>query len=610
MRVSGFFSELGRRRVWRVAGAYVLVIWMALEIILETAPVLGFPDWIARLAVMLAIAGFPVTLVLAWAFDITPQGVVRTPSLDAPPSEAAAGGGRRPEDEPPPSRVVLQTGPARLAGVFGAGMLVALVGMGAYAIFVPMAVVRPEAIQAIAVLPFTDRSAAGDEAYFADGMTDELINRLARIEEIRVAGRTSSFMFRGAAGGLDEVARQLDVDAVVEGSVQRDGDRLRVSVELVDAGSGFQIWSDSYDRTVDDVFAIQDEIAGAIVEALRLQLVPGASRIRAGTGSIRAHDAYLLGLARWHGRTEADLLRALAYFEEAIAQDGSFAPAYAGLALTYALLPAYTDISAAEAAERGSTAAARALALNAQLAEAHAAIGQIARGLEWNLAAAEMAFRRAIDFQPSYGMGHQWYAEVLLITGRLEEARVELDRALALDPLSFSGRQLRAYLLTVARDPAAREAYRELVRQHPDHRTALEALVSFCLAADCHEDALAAAEALAAPAAGAAPGVGALLRLVVRADAEPALRDQALTALEHADGAFAPARRALLHAALHDRAGAVALLERAYAEGVDPELPLLLVHPLFDPVRRDPRFRAVADAIGAEAPAAVVARPL
>ena len=386
----------------------------------------------------------------------------------------------------------------------------------------------------------------------------------------------------------------------MEGSVQRDGDRLRVTVELVDVASGFQIWSEKYDRTVDDIFAIQDDISGAIVDALRLQLVPETSRLRAGTGSVRAHDAYLLGLARWHARTEEDLLRALDYFNEAIAEDDSYAPAHAGLALTWAVLPGYrADVDAGEAAEKGSAAAARALALNAQMAEGHAAIGQIAQGLEWNLAAAEMAYRRAIEFQPSYATGHQWYAEVLLIEGRLAEAGVELDRALALDPLSVSARYLRAYLLTVERDwPAARAAYQGVVREYPGFRLGRAGLFFFCLAADCHADALAVAGSALGP--DAAP----VARLVVRADADPSLAPEARAALaRHAD-ALPPTQLALLHAAIQDRDGALDALERAWAEGADPHLPILLVHPLFDPVRRDPRFGAVADAIGAEAPTA------
>jgi TolB-like protein/Flp pilus assembly protein TadD len=589
------FSELRRRRVWRVAGAYVLVVWMAVEIVLETFPLFGFPDWVSRVVVVAAFVGFPVTVILAWAFDTSPAGGDRTPPL--PATDVGADAPRVPE------RVVVQPAPARLAGVFGAGILVALVGFGAYSVINPSALVRPESIQALAVLPFSDLSASQDQSYFADGVTEELINRLAQLGDIRVVGRTSSFALRDEDAGIEEIARRLNVDAVVEGSIRRSGDQLRVTVELVDVKSGFQVWSQSYDRTVDDIFVIQDEISAAIVDALRLQLVPGTSRIRTGTGDLRAHDAYLLGLARWHGRTETDLVRALEYFEEAIEHDDSYAPAHAGLALTYAVLPAYSDIPADVAAERGSEAAARALALDARLAEGHAAIGQIAQGLEWNLDAAEMAYRLAIEFQPSYGTAHHWYGEALIMLGRLAEAERELQTALTLDPLSVAARNAMAYLRTVQRDyPAALEAYGSLLADAPAYVLAHAGRVLLCLEADCHE------EAMASAAAGFPPDVAAAIRAVIRADADPALIQEALDALDGIDGRLDPAQVALLLSALDQREQALEAVERAYAEEADPNLPFLLVHPLFDPIRADPRFGAIVDGLGVEAPTARVRR--
>ncbi|MGK7312122.1 MAG: tetratricopeptide repeat protein [Candidatus Longimicrobiales bacterium M2_2A_002] len=587
MNAGSLFSELKRRRVWRVAGGYILVVWMAVEIVVETFPLLGAPDWVPRVVVILAFVGFPITVLLAWLFDITPDGVVRTRARD----EVEAGA------DTDPSRVVVQAGPARLAGVFGAGMLVALVGFGAYSMVNPRRLVRPESIQSIAVLPFSDLSPAGDQAYFADGVTEELINRLARLEEIRVAGRTSSFAFRGRDAGLEEIAGRLGVEAVVEGSLRRDGDQLRVSVELVDVATGFQIWSESYDRTVDDIFAIQDDIATAIVDALRVQLVPGTSRLRAGTSSVRAHDAYLLGLARWHTRTETDLLRALEYFQQAVEEDQSYAPAHAGLALTYAVLPTYTGYPVAEAADRGSQEAARALALNAQLAEGHAAIGQIAQALEWNLDAAEMAYERAVEFQPNYATAHQWYAEALIMMGRLTEAQVELDRAGSLDPLAVAIRHTRAYLHVARRElDAARRAYERLLADNPGYALGHTGLVLLCLVEDCHDEARIAARA-AFP-----PDVARVVTQVIDADADPSLRVPALRALDALDDGLTTAHRALYHAALGDGAGALDRLEQAYQEGADPNFLFYLVHPLFDGIRRDARFEAIAGGLGVEAP--------
>ncbi|MFP4623341.1 MAG: hypothetical protein ACLFRX_04100, partial [Gemmatimonadota bacterium] len=378
---------------------------------------------------------------------------------------------------------------------------------------------------------------------------------------------------------------------------------------------GFQLWSETYDRTADDIFAIQDDISAAIVDALRVQLVPGTSETRAGTENVRAHDAYLLGLARWHSRTEEDLLRALGYFETAVDEDDSYAPAHAGLALTYAVLPAYADIPADVAAGRGLEAAARALALDAQNAEAHAAIGQIAQALEWDLGAAEMAYRRAIEFRPSFATGHQWYAETLIMRGRLEEAGHEIDTALDLDPLSVAARYVRAHLYTVRREyEAAADTFDRLVAEHPGYTPGHAGRLFFCLAADCHDHAETAATAVYEPAHAA------VVRDVVAADrtlaegagkgwtaAElEAVRARAVERLRRLDGAIKPVQVALLHAAIGDREGAVTRVLQAYDEGEDPDLVFFLVHPLFDTLRREPRFAAVTAALGIEAPMAAL----
>jgi adenylate cyclase len=594
MKRGGFFHELGRRRVWQVAGAYIILGWVGVEIALETFPLLGIPDWVPQAVVILAYVGFPVVVVLAWLFDITPQGVVLTPKLSQDPAD----------DEGRPVRVVVQPRPALLAGVFGAGMLVALVAFGAYSAFNPVGGVRPEQIQSIAVLPFSDLSAGQDQQHFADGIAEELINRLGRIGELRVAARTSSFEFKGGGATLSEIGRRLNVDAVVEGSLRREGDRLRLTVELVDVATGFQIWSERYDRTIDDIFAIQDEISAAIVEALRLQLMPEASRLGAGTANLRAHDAYLLGIARWHARTEQDLLRARDYFLQAVAEDEDYALAHAGLALTYAVLPIYTDVPPDVAMEEGYAAAARALAQNAHLAEAHAAIGQIAQVLEWNLVGAEVAYLRALEAQPSYATGHQWYAETLLIMGRLAEAGRAIDRALELDPLSVAARYVKAHLLTVERDyPRARAGFLRMLEQNPDYRFGQAGLVLLCLAADCPGDG-----ARAARVAYPAPLADAILR-VVTARSDRAARPGALAGLRGVRDQLPPVHLALYHAALDDRAEALRILDEAYRARMDPLLPLFLVHPLFDGLRGEPRFREIVESIGVEAPGARLARP-
>jgi len=617
MGMQSFLAEMKRRRVWRVAGAYVVVVWMTLEIALTSFQVFGFPQWVSTLAVLAAFLGFPVALVLAWAFDITAQGVVRTLAQEgadpaagaaarptgaaAGPAGAAAGRGTFAGTGVPD---VVRTSPSagRLAGVFGVGILVALVGFGAYAHFAPRAGATTAAqVQSLAVLPFLDLSAEQDQGYFTDGVTEELLNRLARVPELRVAGRTSSFAFKGTALGIREIGRRLNVDAVLEGSVRRAGDRVRVAARLTDVASGFELWSETYDRAAGGILEIQDEIANAIVDELRLQLSPSGAEPLVGTSSVKAHDDYLLGLARWHRRTAADLEKALAYFQSAVSEDPDYAAAYAGIAETYAVLPFYTDVPLAEAAQKANDAAARALALDAHLAEAHAALGQVAQALEWDLGSAEASYRQAVAFNPSYATGHQWYAETLIMLGRLRQAHVEIDRALALDPLSPAAQYTRAYLLSVEHDYAAADsAYARLLQRTPDFVPGWTGRLLTALAAGAWG---VARETV--PGAYADPAARAAVQAVVDGLATPARHAAAVAALDGIGNAVPSTQRGLLYAALGEQERALRMVEQAFVEAKDPNLPFYLVHPLFDAVRDQPRFRAVTDAVGTEAPAAL-----
>lgn len=616
MSLQPFLAEMKRRRVWRVAGAYVVVVWMTLEIALTSFDVFGFPHWVSTLAVLAAFLGFPLTLALAWAFDITPEGVVRTPALPeggegasagaagmgggaagAAASTVGAGGGAG------PAGVVVNAAPStgRLVGVFGVGILVALIGFGAYAHYGPGRAARgsPAEVQSLAVLPFLDLSAAQDQGYFTDGVTEELLNRLARVPELQVAGRTSSFAFKGTTVGIKEIGQRLNVDAVLEGSVRRDGDRVRVTAQLTDVASGFELWSETYDRAAGGILEIQDEIANAIVDELRLQLSPSGAGELVGTESVKAHDDYLLGLARWHRRTAADLEKALSYFQSAVDEDPNYALAYAGLAQTYAVLPFYGTMARSEAAENANAAAARALALDAHLAEAHAALGQIAQALEWDLAGAEASYRRALEFNPGYATAHQWYAETLMMLGRLRQAHTEIDRALALDPLSPAALHTKAYLLSVEHDYAAADSvYDQLLRRSPDYVPGWTGRLMTALAAGNW-----AAARVAVPGAYADPAVRSAVQTVVAGREDPPRRAAAVAALDGLGAALPSAQRGLLYAALGENEAALRMVEQAFVEGQDPNLPFFLVHPLFDGLRNQPRFRAVADAVGTEAPA-------
>ncbi len=307
-----------------------------------------------------------------------------------------------------------------------------------------------------AVLPFADLSPGKDQEYFSDGLTEELITSLSRIHGLRVAARTSSFQFKGRNADVREVGRKLDVGAVLEGSVRRSGNRLRVTAQLSSAKDGYQLWSDSYDRDLADVFAVQEEIARAIVSALRVRLGggPDSSLAAQPTRNLEAYDLYLKGRFAWNQRTGAAALKeAVRYLEQAVAQDSSFARAWAALADAYILVVPYAGLSPTETWPKAKAAAQRGLLLDSTSAEAYTSLAYGSMLYEWNWRAAEENFGRAIAANPNYATGHHWYADFLAGRGRLDESLEQMRRAHELDPLSrVISSELGWVLLPQARD--------------------------------------------------------------------------------------------------------------------------------------------------------------
>jgi TolB-like protein/DNA-binding SARP family transcriptional activator/tetratricopeptide (TPR) repeat protein len=350
---------------------------------------------------------------------------------------------RRPQMVPSHRLAALTVGAAFLALLWGAGMRYLPTGEGVQTAGQepPGAVWEAPAtgVVSLVVLPFADMSAGGDQEYLSDGFTEELLNTLAQIPELRIPARSTSFFFKGRNLPVGEIAAQLGVDAVLEGSVRRSGDRIRITAQLIDARADRHLWSETFDRDLDDIFAVQAEIAGVVAEAMRVRLVfPGGSGTLSPTGSAAAHDLYLRGLFQWNRRSATDLGLAVEFFEEATRIDPAYARAWAGLALTYAVIPiGFTPILPQEEAwSRMDQAAARALALDSTLAEAHAARA-LGYHFQWRWDDAEREYLRALAVSPAYATAHQWYGEHLAKTGRAEEGVVELRRAIELDPLSL-----------------------------------------------------------------------------------------------------------------------------------------------------------------------------
>jgi eukaryotic-like serine/threonine-protein kinase len=325
----------------------------------------------------------------------------------------------------------------------------------------------------VAVLPFVDMAGGANE-YLADGIAETLINALSSVPGLRVAARTSAFSFKGKNEDVRAIAEALGVSHVLEGSVQRAGDQLRITAQLINAGDGFHVWSENFDRTVSDVFAVQDEVARAVVSALRVRLAGGVNDevVEQGTKSIDAYNAYLQGLFHWNKRTTTDLQRAATYFQQAIAADSGFASAWAGLALAYVLfIPSEYDvpgISAVEALDRAERAARRALAIDESNAQAHTALAHALnhRGL---LEESGREFRRAIELDPRYPTARQWYSGVLAITGNVAEGLAQMLAAQQLDPLSLViGVETGEFLDAAGRRADATTQYLRVMEQYPD----------------------------------------------------------------------------------------------------------------------------------------------
>jgi TolB-like protein/Flp pilus assembly protein TadD len=293
----------------------------------------------------------------------------------------------------------------------------------------------PKQEKSIVVLPFENLSPDPDQEYFSDGLTEEVISDLSKVRVLRVISRSSAMTFKGTSKRIPEIARDLGVQYVLEGSVRKAGNSLRITAQLIDARSDAHIWAEKYSGTLDDVFDIQEKVSRAIVEALKLSLSPEEKHRR--PVDPQAHEAYLKGRFYWNKRTGSDLQRAIQYFDQAIAKDPSYALAYAGLASTYAVLPRGASLPPKEIMPKAKAAANRALELDVTLAEAHAVLGLIKGEFEWDWAGAEGEFKRAIALDPSYPTAHHWYSITLRHLGRFDECLAEIRRAQELDPLSL-----------------------------------------------------------------------------------------------------------------------------------------------------------------------------
>jgi adenylate cyclase len=412
--------ELSRRRVLRVAGLYAVVAWVIIQIAETAFPYLALPTWTITLVIALLVLGFPVALVLGWAYDITPAGVRRT----APSAEG-----------PSAPRVAI---PRRGLAIVIMGAVVVLGGY-IYAVKsgddVPPGAAA-DAFRSIAVLPFVNMSADPENEYFSDGLTEELLNVLAQVEGLRVAARTSAFAFKGTTETVTEIGRRLTVEKVLEGSVRKTGDRLRVTAQLINVADGYHDWSATFDhRQTADVFAIQDSIAYAIVSRLLPSTGNGRVDSHSGTTNIHAYEDFLKGrYAFWQGASELNLRTAIRHYEAAIQADPDYALAYAGLSDAYMLLGGQ-HAAPHDAFPQARAAALRALELDEQLAEGYVALASINWFYDWDWQAAERNYRRSFSVNRTVYTRCICYSWYLALLGDVEAAVREAERVRAFDPI-------------------------------------------------------------------------------------------------------------------------------------------------------------------------------
>ncbi|NGX15002.1 tetratricopeptide repeat protein [Wenzhouxiangella sp. XN24] len=467
------FSELQRRNVIRVAITYLVAAWVLIQVMEIATDAFGAPEWVLKVFIVALVLGFVPMLIFSWVYELTPEGL------------------KRESEVPPDASVTAHT--ARRLNIVVIVLLLAVVALVAVERVRPPAAERASApeiattqdassIDSIAVLPFEDFSPQRDQAHLAEGLADTLLHMLAQVQGLRVSARTSSFSFRGTDADIAEIGRELGVGAVLEGSVQRSGETLRIIAQLIRVADQSHLWSKTFDRPTGDIFAVQDEIANAVVAALQPADAPASQvALASNRTSVKAYEHFVRGDRLWQVRSREAIEQAIEEFRAAIAADPGYAPAHAGLAIAYLFSTYYGDKSMKEVRLAVEQATEQALALDPQLALAYAARGQLLANVE-DLEGAEAAYRRAIELDPSDATTYAWLAGLLINDiKRWDESRSLLEKAYELDPrnlfvlgryasnLSVFGdynRAVEVYRRGVALDPEAPRAYANLAALH------------------------------------------------------------------------------------------------------------------------------------------------
>ena len=575
MNLSNFFQELKRRNVYKVAVAYAVVGWLLVQIATQVFPFFEIPNWAVRLIVLAIVIGFPIALVIAWAFELTPEGLKRTEDVD----------------------LAARTRTKRHAWIYvvivGALLSVGLFFVGRYT--------APDRVttsalgeKSIAVLPFENQNRDPDTDYLCDGIPESIINSLSELPNLKVMSRNSVFHYKGKETDARTVGKELNVQTLLTGRVRQRGDSLTIGVELINAQDNSQLWGQQYNRKLADVFAVQEEIATEVSEKLRLKLTGTEKEqlAKRPTENLRAFQYYMQGRAAAQRRTNADLLVSVNYFEKALQEDGKYALAYAGLSDAYANLGYYGSIAPIEGRRKAEEAARKALELDDNLAEAHSALGQIYIAFApSNFSTGDKELKHAIELNPNLAVARYNLGLSFIRQGRLDEALAELMKARALDPLSSI--IARAVVIPYYFKRDYKRAF-ELLREANELGPALSATweIGLFIKSGSLKEAFAEIEKAKAVRKND-PLFIYSTGMAYAASGNKAEALQSIKELEATAGASLSTAHwiAKIYATLNDKEMAFAWLDRGLATGA---LGVFYTdEPVWDPIRDDPRFASL-----------------
>lgn len=543
------FSELRRRHVFKVGIAYIVGAWVILQVVDTLLGNLEMPEWTFRLILILLVIGFPVAIFLAWAYDLSPDGVRRTSSAD--------NGNAALESEPS----------APFAAVRGR--------------------IPPEA--SVAVLPFINMSGDKSNEYFSDGLAEELLNVLAKIDQLKVAARTSSFHFRGQTGNVADIANSLGVATILEGSVRRSGSRIRITAQLISAADGYHLWSETYDRELDDIFAVQDEIASSVATALKVKLLgqEGEQLNANGTNNTAAFQAYLQGMHyKNQGSNEIAMQNAVSAFEKAIELDPQYAQAYAGLASSWDWLTTNSFIRYEEGIPNIEKSAARAIELGPDLADGYLVLGRMLLHYKLDQRGARKAINMAMKLNPGNSEVQVEFARISCYFGDVDASVSAANKALELDPVSKYAHYFLGHVLYFGRRyDEAIKVFQDLLKLDPVYPRPRYTM-GMCIF--MKGDITSAYQEVTNEPLGWMQQSGSAILLHKLGRHAEAEKYRSMLFVE-GDENYALYQLGQIHAQWGDTDTALLYLNKAHTFE-DPGLSQLLVDPLLDPIREDPRF--------------------